>query len=316
MREFLVFSSIIYGFLLLGWGLRKLRPAWKSHSKNLSRLTVMSIEAPATALIFWGIARDRYLSNMQLPVIGIVVLSLSGLVGYLIARRYRGERAFTGAFTVTSMFSNNGLTMGGFLCLLYLGMEGLELAQIYILFNVPYYFIVVFMTARLFSTGRKLGLWAAIKANYRDPVSILPTAAMLIGLALALANVHFPAALLGPRRAFIFASVAMYSLSFGLGMVMRRLFRKLKYYLGMLPVKFLVAPAVGVCCALLGGYSLQSNPLAFKVILIQASMPVAIWAVVACKIFNLDGDFALGVWVFTTLCVALLLPFFAWVAGL
>jgi len=45
-------------------------------------------------------------------------------------------------------------------------------------------------------------------------------------------------------------------------------------------------------------------------------MPVAIWSVVACKLFDLDDNFAVALWIFTTLLVALLIPFYAWLAAL
>jgi predicted permease len=82
----------------------------------------------------------------------------------------------------------------------------------------------------------------------------------------------------------------------------------------MLPIKFVVAPLAGIGLGLLLGYSPARDPLAFKTLVIQASMPVAIWSVVACKIFDLDDNLAVGLWIFTTVCVAGLLPIFDWLA--
>ena len=57
------------------------------------------------------------------------------------------------------MFSNNGATLGGFLCLLYLGDEGLVVSQLFLLLALPYYFAVVFAVARRFSDGEPMGIW-------------------------------------------------------------------------------------------------------------------------------------------------------------
>ncbi len=42
----------------------------------------------------------------------------TGVVGYLVAQFYRHEQGFIGAFTVASVQSNNGPTVGGFICFL------------------------------------------------------------------------------------------------------------------------------------------------------------------------------------------------------
>lgn len=316
MKEFLVFSSLIYGFLFLGWAVRKRRPSAERHSKSLSRFTVLLVETPMLGLIYWGIEVEDFTTHLPLAVIGVVVLALSGVVGYLVARLYRQDQPFVGAFTVGSMLSNNGPTLGGFICLLYLGDRGLELSQLWALLLVPYFFTAVFITARRFSPGRKLGFVAAVKENFQDPISVLPIATTVVGVLLSVCRVTFPGFLETPRTVLVFVSVVLYSFSFGLGMHMRRMLGAWKSLLGILPVKFVAGPLLGLAFALLLGYRWETDPLAFKVILIQASMPVAIWSVVACKLFDLDDDLAVGLWIFTTLSVAPLVPLFGWLSAL
>jgi predicted permease len=316
MKEFLVFSFLIYGFMVGGWGARKLRPTLQRYSQSISRSTVLLIETPAIVLIYWGIKREEFFFQLRIPLIAVCVMSLSGIAGYLIARLYRQNRQFTGAYTVASLYSNIGPTLGGFLCLLYFGNQGLILSQIYALICVPYFFTVVFLTARFFSPAQKIGLWDAIKLNFRDPISILPLSAVITGLGLAFTETEFPMFLELPRRFFVYLTVALYSISFGLGMEIRRMLKGIKYYLGILPVKFLISPLVGFGFSLVLGYSLNSQPLVFKVILVQAAMPVGIWSVVASKIFNLDDNLALGLWIFTTASVAGLVPLVDWVSGI
>ena len=316
MKEFLIFTTLIYGFLFLGWGARKVRPALQVYSRTISRWTIMLIETPTIVLIYWGINSEQFLFHLGIPFIFVGVMSVSGLAGLLVARLYGQNRPSTGAFTVASMFSNNGPTLGGFLCLLYLGSEALVISQIYALFCIPYYFTVVFLTARIFSPGRKTSLWHAVKMNFSDPISILPISATVIGLVLGFTDTEFPPFLDLPRRILVFAAVILYSISFGLGMQIRMMAKRITTYLGILPIKFLLAPAAGFLLCLLFGYSLNTDPLAFKVILIQSAMPVAIWSVVACKLFNLDDNLAVGLWIFSTVAVAGLLPLIDWLARL
>jgi predicted permease len=137
---------------------------------------------------------------------------------------------------------------------------------------------------------------------------------MVIGLLLSVLRIPYPSALDVPRTALVFLAAILYSTSFGLGMHVRSMLGSVRRYLGMLPVKFVAAPLAAIGLGLLFGYTPGATPLAFKTLVIQACMPVAIWSVVACKIFGLDDNLAVGLWVFTTVSVAALLPAFDWLA--
>ena len=108
------------------------------------------------------------------------------------------------------------------------------------------------LTARIFSPGRKTGLMQAIKINFSDPISILPISATVLGLVLGFTGTEFPSVLDVPRRVLVFAAVILYSISFGLGMQIRMMLKRITAYLGMLPIKFVLAPAIGylvdICC--------------------------------------------------------------------
>ena len=54
MKEFLTVSALIYGSLFVGWALRRFRPALRDKSKQLSRFTMLGLETPAMAGIYWG----------------------------------------------------------------------------------------------------------------------------------------------------------------------------------------------------------------------------------------------------------------------
>jgi predicted permease len=200
--------------------------------------------------------------------------------------------------------------------LLYLGDDGLVVSQIFVLFALPFYFTAVFAVARRFAGGTPVGIWQAARANFKDPLAILPLIAITVGLTLGLSGVDLPHAFQVPRKILVFAAVILYSLSFGMTARFRPMLRRVREYVAILPVKFLVGPLTGLAVALLLGYTPANNALGFKIIVIQSAMPVAIWSVVATKLFRLDEQLALGLWIFTTLCVAGLVPAIAWVAQL
>ena len=200
--------------------------------------------------------------------------------------------------------------------MLYLGDEGLVVSQIFVLLAFPFYFTAVFTVARRFAGGAPMGIWQATRANFKDPLAGLPLIAVVVGLTLGLSGVNLPSVLQLPRRILVFAAVILFSLSFGLTARFRPMLPRVREYLAILPVKFVVGPLTGVAMALLFGYTLAANPLAFKVIVIQSAMPVATLSVAATKLFRLDEQLALGLWIFTTLCVAGLVPAIAWLARL
>ena len=310
MKEFLLFSSLIYGSLFVGWVLRQWIPAL------ILRFTIMAVSTPLILLVYWDMDATLFRTYFPIALAALVVLSVSGLAGYLITRLIGGDRAARGAFVVSSMFSNIGSILGGFLCMLYLGDEGLVVSQIFVLLTFPFYFTVVFAVARRFAGGAPMGIWQATRANFKDPLAGLPLMAVIVGLTLGLSGVDFPGVFQLPRRILVFTAVILFSLSFGLTARFRPMLRRAREYLAILPVKFVVAPLTGLAVASLFGYTLAATPLAFKVIVIQSAMPVATLSVAAAKLFRLDEQLALGLWIFTTLCVAGLVPAIAWLAGL
>jgi len=316
MKEFLLFSGLIYGSLFVGWALRQWIPALAGHSRLLLRFTMMGVSTPLILLVYWGMNAELFRTYFPVALATPVVLSVSGLAGYLVTRLTGGDRAARGAFVVASMFSNTGSILGGFLCMLYLGDQGLVVSQIFVLPAFPFYFTAVFAVARRFAGGAPMGIWQATRTNFKDPLAGLPLIAIVVGLTLGLSGVDLPAALQLPRRILVFAAVILFSLSFGLTARFRPMLRRVREYLAILPVKFVVGPLTGLTVALLFGYTLAANPLAFKVIVIQSAMPVATWSVAATKLFRLDEQLALGLWIFTTLCVAGLVPAIAWLARL
>jgi hypothetical protein len=320
MKDFILFSTLVYGFLLAGWGFRKLAPAFDHNgvSKLVSGISLIGIETPSFLIVLWGVNKELFTANLKLALFPIVLSAGFGAVGFLFSGALRRKDIrYRGAFTLSAMVSNNGMTLGGFLCLLFLGETGLRLSQIYTLFLLPYVVFALFPLAKALGRRARMSEGAGPekkKAIFLDPSIILPLTSIITGLTLNLTGVPFPEVLDQILPFFVMASVAGYSVSFGLGLQFSSFRRYWKACVAMVPIKFVIGPLLGVFLAFLLGFSPGGTPIAFRVILIQTSMPSAIMSVVLAKIYDLDDHLSVNIWLFTTLCTAAMFPLLRWIS--
>lgn len=316
MGDFLYFTGLLYGCLLAGWLIRKKYPKAVGASKPLTKILLLGIESPSILLVYWGIKRSMFLGNIRISLAPILISLVMGTVGIIVSGKLHSNRRFRGAFTMASMVSNNGMTLGGFICLLLLGTEALRLAQMYTLFLLPYVVTVLFTIARSINRTAKIGFIGGVKEAFRDPFMLFPLLAICVGIGLSMAEVPFPQELSTPLRVLVSMSVGGYSVSFGLSLNIRSFRTDFKTLVSMVPIKFVLGPLAGLGFAFLFGFTPQANPLAFKVILIQSMMPTAILSVIISKIYDLDDQIAISLWIFTTILLAAVFPVFKLIAGL
>jgi malate permease and related proteins len=317
MHAIFIASLFLYGFLFFGYLIRRLKPGIEARGKTITRCVILFLDAPTVFLSFWSQNPTDIKNGILLPVIQVMLIIFSGICGYFIAIFFRKSRQFTGTFTMASGFSNNGLTLGGFLCFLFLGEPGFNTSVIFTLFFMPFFFSAGLVTARSFAPGReKMGILAAIRENFKDPVSVLPVLLTFLGVIICFLRVPYPVQLTPVRNVMVYAGVSGYAFSFGVGMHIRRMIAAWPAYLGMLPVKFIITPLIAFGLCQIFGFTLAAHPVEFKTLMIQSAMPCAIFSVVASKLFDLDTDTALSLWLLTTLSVAVELPFFLYLSHL
>jgi predicted permease len=200
------------------------------------------------------------------------------------------------------MFSNVGLSMGSFISFLLLQQQGLSMGSLYAAYFVPFFFTVGMVVVRRYSANEEHSTLGMIRRFFCDPISIAPNLGILAGLtANFLSGGHRPEALKPLATGLLLTTVSIYSVGIGLSMRFGRIARFWRDCLGMSFVKFVAAPLIGLSVGLFLGCHEISGGLALKVVLIQSSMPVAIFALVMCKLFDLDMDVANSCWLFTTL---------------
>ena len=314
IKQFVLFTSCIYGFLLIGYFSKKKRWVDEEKSIILMKGSIFFLEPVIIVSTFWAlnISDVRILS---LPLIASLLSLFVLLPAQLFSKLHHHTPSDKGAYFGESMFSNIGLSLGGFLCFLLLGEQGLGLSFAYTAYFIPFFFSIGFYIARRINLSaepkgevRSLTWRENLKASLQDPLGMVPTGAILVGLAFNFSGLERFLILGNVNKVLVPLSVAVYSFAIGLTMKFRKLKEYLPECLSVSVIKFLISPIAGVGFAYILGCSNFMGGLALKVVLVEAAMPAAIFSLIFAKLFNFNQDLANSCWFFTTFAVILILP--------
>jgi len=280
-----------------------------------SQVAISGIIPPMVILVFWTASLGTG-SSLLLPFVGLTVHLLGGFAGWMLARISGQEKSVRGACFLGGA-SSNVLTFGGIVAVLLLstprdphGEEALSAMQLYRIFEAPFYYLVAWPTAAvLSSTGSSTMSWASTFRRSFRPVTLLPVAAIGVGIALNRTGVARPAFLGGVSPWLIKANVLLLGVTVGLTLRRSAIRKRLPLCLGISAIKFCLLPlaAVGIM-GLLGfrGLTLQTAAVC-------ASMPVAFMAVVGANLVGLDEEILGSLWLFTTGSMVVVVPVLAFV---
>lgn len=287
------------------------------------RLMLFVVTVPYTLVAFMAIWVLPFTPELvSLPVMGMLATTAGVGAGIVLARSLRLPKPMAGAFVLAAGASNLGFTMGGFVNFLLFHEPGLAMAAMYTSFWDFAMILLFYPVARHYGHGSDQPLWRLIVANFADLRS-LPFLGTVIGLTLNLMGVARPAAV----TEWHVVDVAMFA-----GAVLAFFVTGLRLHVGELhvhkwlfalvaAVKFLLMPAV--VAALVGLMWLAGHPLVhpagapgWKVAMVQASTPAAIYAVVIANLFHLDDRLASVIFVVNTVCyLVLVLPLVLMIFG-
>lgn len=233
---------------------------------------------------------------LWLPVFGIILSFVPALAAYL-SRKYE-DGPEKGSYLAAAMLSNTG-TLGGLCTFFLFGETGFAYIQIIALaqnllfllfcFPVAHYYQQVFQNSRVAGTLNVKALFFNRKQ--------LPVAGLAVGAALSAASVPRPE-LLGDLFQ-ILIHLAAWTALIPAGYSIH--FSTMPKYCGcciksLVPIKFIVSPLVAVLLA----YPLFTDPVIFGSILIAASGPTGINAIVLARLYQLDLDLAGAAFFLTT----------------
>lgn len=278
-------------------------------SRFFSHLTILGFASPLMVLVFWTSSLPVG-KAVALPAVGLFGHVLGAAIGWAQARLRRLPRKELAACWLGGACSNI-LTFGGIACVLLLNTsddpsaEGaLSELSLYRIFEVPFYYLVVWPLAATFASEEKTSGWGAtLKRSFR-PVTLVPIVGIALGWMLNLAGPERPAALDGMSGILVRCNVVLMGLSVGLSLRAAAPLRHLKSCAIIGAVKFAIVPVTVTALA----WALGFRGLTLQVVVIAASMPVAFMAVVGANLFRLDEELVSTLWLLTTAAMAVVVP--------
>jgi len=321
---FVLFALVVAALFAAGAVLRS-RLRRGDHSERLSRRMVRwnlaALEPPVAFWAVWGLQIES--RQLALPLLGFFVVGMGFLLGRLLAplAGLQADPARRPVFLISASLGNHGFSMGGFLCYLFFGEEGVALTILFVIYFLPWVFLVIFPYARsqapetgapraqsspeqnaepggaASSIGSRRLRWLRgfLSWNYM-PLYAAGFAAALSGAGLERPDIAFPLAEL------MLLSAGVYYLALGLSFDPATLVAGLRPLLVLSLIKFALLPLL--VAAILYGLNasglVQLPEVWTQVAILQASMPAAVYSVAAAVLHRLDAQFAAGLFLGST----------------
>lgn len=303
LKSFLPILVAVYGMLLLGYAARRAGCVRLEFSRIFLRHVVQYIEPAVVWLVMWNLDLTRPGRLIALPLFGLAIAAAMFVPGWAASKLFRLEGPRRGAFVACAMMSNMGLTMGTFVCYLFLGDEGAALGIAWCLYFLPFTVSVVFNLARYYGSGARPTFGQTVREYLSSPIARNINVGLLGGLLFSVIGVPKFAGFQYAHSGGIYLDAIACSLGIGMGLHVGRSVRYLRESLAMCGLKFVVCPLIGVGIYMLVRVVFPLEVLdsaVFAVLLIQSSMPVAIFSIVVAALFELDRDLANACWIMTT----------------
>ena len=294
------FQLLVVVPFLMGSILNSRIPRLSSLAKTIVILNLTIIEPPIVLWSIWGLALRGEM--ILLPLAGLFMVITGFSLGKLMTPLLPEAGDHRKVFVISASLSNHGFTMGGMLGFLLLGEKGLALSAIFITYFVPYTFLFIFFYANMSTEGPQLNLRDLFRflCNIRN----MPLLAVLIAIGLKLGDIDRPT-IIFPIHLLLAISIALYYFALGINFE-RSDIRSFSKEQGLLAViKFILIPLLTV--VLIQPFDLSTDIR--TVILMQAFMPVAVYAVMTAILFNLNIRLASSLFIGNTIVfLAALLP--------
>lgn len=243
-----------------------------------------------------------------LPVIGALISTACIGPAIVLAKRHGLGRPQTGSIVSTAMFSNVGWSLGGFLCLVFLGEAGFSLSVLYAIYLAPYFYTIGFFLAEHYGSSSNVALRGALKRTLTNPVSLVPLASLVIGLGLCVSTVEAPPVTEVILKVAVPAATIINLFAIGLTVKFRMMQRHVRVAAYVSGIKYVYAPVIGLGLAYLLGYHHILDGLPLKVVFVEASMPVALSPLMLPSLFGLDQHVINASWLFSYVAFIAVMP--------
>ncbi len=296
--KYILYQILIIAPFIGGYFLKNASVDSRRLTKKLINANLICIEPLIVLWSIWGLHLKSDL--IFLPVAGFLLVLTGMAIGYQLLPffpEFNGKSKAT--FLISSSLANHGFTMGGFICYLFMGETGLGLSFIFILFFMPYLFLVIFPYAKM-TSGKK-----EYRENYTKGfffnLQNMPFYAVIIAFILQRVDIKRPDVNF-PISILLMISIAIYYFSLGINFKFEGLKRIGKENAFLACSKFIIMPVI-VFIAL---KFLDIDSSLKAVIFIQSFMPAAIYSVISSILFDLDSKLASGLFVVNTIIFILI----------
>lgn len=293
--------------LIVGYILYRCRILSDAAVNRIIRINVIVFFTVLSLFSFWALPLTRDLA--LLPVFGCLLVLVPGALSWCFLGRRFHSAVDRGTHLISAMLSNIG-TLCGICAYIIYGESGFAYAQICGACQNFLLIVLVFPIAQYYyllhkNHGRGARLEGRAFLGLFFSWNQLGVLGICAGLALNAADIARPAAATAAFSYLIHVSAWFAMLPIGSLINPRRVRRFLPWTWDMLLIRFVFVPAIIFALS----YPLISDPALRNSLLIFASAPGAINATLAARLYHLNVDYTLSVFlVTTTLYLTVLFP--------
>lgn len=296
VTKFALFELAILIPLAAGFFWRMREAVNTETPRRIFWLSLICFETPIYMFLGWGLSLRSDL--LFLPLIGFLS-ALGGLATLIwFGRRFGYDRASLGTLAASGALSNQGYFLGGYLCLLLIGEEGLALSVVYIFYwNFLVYGLLFPISRWASGESERLDIHpvTALRQLFTD-LRALPLPGFLFGLILNQFDVVRPDWISAYLK--YAPPVSSILILFGVGITIDS--SQLRLHSRLVPAvaltKFAVMPAIALGAAWMVGLDHH----AFAVVAIESTCPTAIFSVVISTLFAMNTRLASTLFVWST----------------
>jgi len=281
--------------LMLGYFFRRSQYLSEKNCDKLIVFNILVISTALSILSFWNLPLTWEL--IWLPCFGILLSIIPGATAYLISKNKYDSSLEKGSYLASAILSNTG-TLGGLCAYIIFGEAAFAYTQIVGLVQNLVLFLFCFPMAQYYKQQSCYGqekqklTFASMFLNRNQ----LPVVGLVIGIILCVSGV--------PRPAFLgvvfdpLVHVAAWTALIPAGYSIN--FSGMKEYYGstfdLIPIKFVVTPVLGYLLA----REVFNDQALLGTILILASVPTGINAIVTARLYGLNLHVSGAAFVLTT----------------
>ncbi len=284
--------SLFIGSMVTGWWLGHRRVLTEDRANRVLRFTVKWFSPVVLCLSFWTlpITGQRL---VWLPIVGGIVCLAALWPAWGYARWAGLTKPQTGSFLTCAMFSNVGY-IGALLAFAFFGESGYGLAVWYLVYFSPLFYLVGMTVAKRFGHSTSV---ATAQSPFSDELRLRAFFGMAVGLILNIAKCPRPEVLGTVNHVLIPVDTVIHLMAVGSQMSVEPPTASWRHSLAMCAIKFLYSPLVGWLLV----WAVRLEGLPKFVVLLQASMPVAVSPLMLSVIFRLDRKLTSALWLWTNL---------------